>query len=66
MQLDSMPKPSYVHMRTRDRRINLMIAVEVLHIGGAEVIIQRLAQTIDQGLFNLTICCMKVRGSIGD
>jgi glycosyltransferase involved in cell wall biosynthesis len=53
-------------MRTRDRRINLMIAVESLHIGGAEIVIQRIAQTIDQRLFNLTICCMKTRGLIGD
>ena len=43
-----------------------MIAVEVLHIGGAEVVIQRIAHTIDRRLFNLTICCMKMRGSIGD
>ena len=27
---------------------------------------RRLAQSIDQRLFNLTICCMKARGSIGD
>ena len=42
-----------------------MIAVEGLNIGGAEVVIQRIAQNIDRGLFNLTICCLKVRGSIG-
>lgn len=46
--------------------INLMIAAAGLNIGGAEVVIQRLAQTIDRRLFNLTICCMKERGSIGD
>jgi len=43
-----------------------MIAVEGLNIGGAEVVIQRLAQTINKKLFNLIICCMKTRGSIGD
>lgn len=50
----------------RPEKINLMILVAGLHIGGAEVVIQRLAESIDSGEFNLTICCIKVRGSIGD
>ena len=48
MKPDPLPGPSNVHMRTRDHRINLMIAVAGLNIGGAEVVIQRIAQTIDQ------------------
>ena len=66
MKPDPLPGSSTVHVRSRDHRIHLMIAVAGLNIGGAEVVIQRLAQNIDQRLFNLTICCMKVRGSIGD
>jgi glycosyltransferase involved in cell wall biosynthesis len=47
-------------------RINLMIAAAGLGIGGAEVVIQRLAQSIDRSRFNLTICCLKNLGPIGD
>jgi glycosyltransferase involved in cell wall biosynthesis len=49
-----------------DRKINVMIAIAGLGIGGAEVVIQRLAESIDRSRFNLTICCVKVRGRIGD
>lgn len=49
-----------------DRKINLLIASEGLGIGGAEVVIQRLAQTLDRRRFNITLCCLKVRGSIGE
>jgi glycosyltransferase involved in cell wall biosynthesis len=48
------------------RKINLLIVVAGLGIGGAEVVIQRIAQTIDRARFNLLIACLKVRGSIGD
>jgi glycosyltransferase involved in cell wall biosynthesis len=48
------------------RKTNLAIVVAGLGIGGAEVVIQRLAQTIDRAKFNLVIVCLKVRGSIGD
>lgn len=51
MQPESLRRPSNVHMCTRDHQINLMIAVECLHIGGAEVVILRIAQTVDQRLF---------------
>lgn len=47
-------------------RTNLLIVVAGLGIGGAEVVIQRLAETLDRARFNLTIACLKVRGSIGD
>lgn len=51
---------------TPGRKINLMILVTGLGIGGAEVVIQRLAETIDRRMFNLTICCINGRGPIGD
>lgn len=66
MRPDPHPEPASVPMRTRDRKINLMIAVAGLNIGGLEVVIQKIAQTIDQRRFNLIICCMKACGSIGD
>ncbi len=52
--------------RRVDRKVNLLVAVAGLGIGGAEVVIQRLVQTIDRSLFNVTICCIKGRGLIGD
>ena len=48
------------------RKINLAIVAAGLGIGGAEVVIQRLAETIDRTRFNLTIVCLKVRGAIGE
>jgi glycosyltransferase involved in cell wall biosynthesis len=48
------------------RRINLLIAVAGLNIGGAEVVIKHLVQTIDRSRFNVTVCCIKVCGLIGD
>ncbi|MEO5821013.1 MAG: glycosyltransferase family 4 protein [Vicinamibacteraceae bacterium] len=49
-----------------ERRINLLILASSLWIGGAETVIRHLAQTIDRRRFNLTVCCLKQRGSIGD
>lgn len=50
----------------RERKINLLVAVAGLNIGGAEVVIKHLVRAIDQSRFNVTICCIKVRGVIGD
>lgn len=47
-------------------KINLMIVAAGLGIGGAEVVIQRLAQAVDRNRFNLTICCIKMLGPIGE
>lgn len=49
-----------------NRPTEVLILTTGLHIGGAEVVIQRLAETIDRRKYNLTICCTKVLGSIGD
>lgn len=49
-----------------ERKLNLLIAIAGLGIGGAEVVVQRLAQTIDRRRFNLTIACLKCQGPIGD
>src|SRR5262245_20276696 len=53
-------------MNPSQKKTNLLIVVAGLGIGGAEVVIQRLAETIDRTRFNLTIACLKVRGSIGE
>lgn len=42
------------------------VAVEGLNIGGVEDVIKHLVQTIDRNRFNVTVCCIKVRGVIGD
>lgn len=49
-----------------DGRINVVIAAAGLGVGGAEVVIQSLAQTIDRSRFNVIVCCLKVQGMIGD
>jgi glycosyltransferase involved in cell wall biosynthesis len=49
-----------------DRKLNLLIVVAGLGVGGAEVVIQHLVQAIDRSRFNVTICCIKIRGVIGD
>jgi glycosyltransferase involved in cell wall biosynthesis len=47
-------------------KINVIVAVTGLGVGGAEVVIQSLVQTIDRSRFNLIVCCLKVQGMIGD
>jgi len=53
-------------LKVQKRKINLMIAAAGLNIGGAEVVIKHLVQTIDRERFNITVCCIKVSGVIGD
>jgi len=46
-------------------KINLLLVASSLWIGGAESVIRHLAETIDRKRFNVTVCCLKQRGSIG-
>jgi glycosyltransferase involved in cell wall biosynthesis len=48
------------------RKSNLLIVASHLWIGGAESVIQHLAEFIDRDRFNVTVCCLKHRGSVGD
>lgn len=48
------------------RKINLLIAVSSLHIGGLEVVIKNLVHQVDKESFNVTISCSKTTGSIGE
>lgn len=49
-----------------DKRVNLLLLVTSLNFGGLEVVVQRLVQTIDRERFNVTVCCTKRLGQIGD
>lgn len=48
------------------RKINILISVAGLHIGGAEVVIKNLVHNINKKMFNVTILCLKGHGSIGE
>lgn len=48
------------------KKVNLLIAVAGLHIGGAEVVIRDLTQTIDRRRFNVSVFCLKALGLIGE
>jgi glycosyltransferase involved in cell wall biosynthesis len=48
------------------RRINVLIVASSLWIGGAESVIQHLAMTLDRRRFNVSVCCLKQRGHVGD
>lgn len=47
-------------------KINVLLLSAGLNIGGLEVVIQRLAETIDRTRFNVTVCCIKTLGVIGE
>lgn len=49
-----------------DRKLNLLILVAGLGIGGAEVVIKHLVHAIDRRRFNVTVCCIKAAGMIGE
>jgi glycosyltransferase involved in cell wall biosynthesis len=48
------------------RKTNVLILASSLWIGGAESVMQHLAYTLDRRRFNVTVCCLKQRGHIGD
>jgi len=47
------------------RKTNVMIVVAGLNIGGLEVVIANLCRHLDRAKFDVSICCLKVIGSIG-
>jgi glycosyltransferase involved in cell wall biosynthesis len=49
-----------------DKKLNLLIVARSLWIGGAESVIQHLAETIDRRRFNVSVCYLKERGQIGE
>ena len=48
------------------RKTNVLILASSLWIGGAESVIQHLSMTLDRRRFNVSVCCLKQRGHIGD
>jgi glycosyltransferase involved in cell wall biosynthesis len=59
-------QPLQLDVAVPDRKINLLIAVAGLGIGGAEVVIQHLVRAIDRSRFNVTVGCIKAAGPIGE
>ena len=51
---------------TEERPVNLMLLGSSLYIGGAEMVISHLAERLDRRRFNVSVCCLKARGQIGD
>lgn len=49
-----------------DRKINLMFATTGLGIGGAEVVVRDLVRSIDRSRFNVSVCCTRALGPIGE
>lgn len=50
-----------------DRRIKLMLAIDGLGIGGAEMVVRDLARVVDRNQFDVCVCCTKgLGGEIGE
>jgi glycosyltransferase involved in cell wall biosynthesis len=47
-------------------RTRVMIVTRGLGIGGAEIVVRDLARTVDRSRFDLSVCCLKALGPIGD
>lgn len=47
-------------------KVNLLIVASSLWIGGAEMVMRHLAETIDRSRFRVSVYCVKERGQIGD
>jgi hypothetical protein len=48
------------------RRINVLLLASGLGIGGAETVMRDLARTLERRRFNVSVCCLKERGLIGE
>jgi len=51
--------------REHGQKVNLQILTTGLWVGGAEVVVQDLALALDRSRFNVSVCCLKVLGPIG-
>ncbi len=47
-------------------KTNVLIVITGLNIGGLEMVIAHLCRYIDRNRFNVSVCCLKVIGSIGN
>ncbi len=48
------------------RRIRVMVAIDGMGIGGAEMVVRDLARFVDRARFDLCVCCTKGLGSVGE
>jgi len=48
------------------RKVNVLLVASSLWMGGAEMVVRHLAETIDRSRFNVTVCHLKQRGIVGD
>jgi glycosyltransferase involved in cell wall biosynthesis len=51
---------------TDNTRIRLMIVCSTLHVGGAEYVAALLAKSLNRQRFDVTVCCLKENGVVGD
>lgn len=47
-------------------RVRVLLVTNGLGFGGAEVVVQRLVESIDRGRFDVAVCCIRQRGPIGE
>lgn len=53
-------------IQARDKRkVNVMIVASGLGLGGAEIVMRDLALTLDRDRFNVSVCCLKELGVVG-
>jgi glycosyltransferase involved in cell wall biosynthesis len=62
----ALARPERNPRRSEDGKTNLLIVASSLWIGGAETVIRNLALSVDRSRFNVTVCCLKQRGTVGD
>jgi len=48
------------------RKVNVLLMTTGLGIGGAEIVVRNLARSIDRRRFNVSVCCLKELGPVGE
>jgi glycosyltransferase involved in cell wall biosynthesis len=58
---------SAVKSKVRERRIRVMLAIDGLGLGGAEIVVRNLVRSLDRKWFDVCVCCTRgLGGSIGE
>lgn len=61
------PASALSEIQLSDRRIKVMLAIDGLGLGGAEMVVRDLARNLDRRLFEVCVCCTRgLGGSIGE
>lgn len=53
-------------MKSKNRKVNVMLAIDGLHHGGAERVVASLCSYLDKSRFSVTVCWRRGRGAIGE